>query len=208
MNDLHALFRHSLAGLRTLVLMTLVLGLAYPLAITGIAQVAMPWQANGSLVDAAGRHVTDPKDAVGSALLGQRTDGRNLFAPRPSAAGAGWDPLNSYGSNYGPEDPNLIAAVEKRRAAIARRDGVAPSAVPPDALTASGSGLDPDISRAYAELQVPRVAHANGLTVGEVRRLVDQHTAGRTLGVLGEPRVNVLELNIAVLRAAGASANG
>jgi len=208
MNDLYALFRHSLAGLRTLVLMTLVLGLAYPLAITGIAQVTMPWQANGSLVDAAGRHVTDPKDAVGSALLGQRTDGKTLFEPRPSAAGDGWDPLNTYGSNYGPQDPRLLTAIKDRRADVARREGVAPGAVPADALTASASGLDPDISRAYAELQVPRVARANGLTDEEVRRLVDQHTSGRTLGVLGEPRVNVLELNIAVLSAAGASANG
>lgn len=208
MNDLYALFRHGLAGLRTLVLLTLVLGLAYPLAITGIAQVAMPWQANGSLVDASGNHVTDPEDAVGSALLGQRTDGKSLFVPRPSAAGDGWDPLNTYGSNYGPQDPRLLTAIKDRRAVIARREGVAPGTVPADALTASASGLDPDISRAYAELQVARVAKANDLSVDEVRRMVDQNTSGRTLGVLGEPRVNVLELNIAVLQAAGASANG
>jgi len=206
MNDLYALFRHSLAGLRALVLMTLVLGLAYPLAITEIAQVAMPWQANGSLLDASGDHVTDPKDAVGSALLGQRTDGRNLFDPRPSAAGDGWDPLSTAGSNLGPDNRDLVAAIDRRRAAIAGREGVAARAVPPDAVTASASGLDPDISPAYADLQVARVARANGLSVAEVRRLVDQHTSERTLGVLGEPRVNVLELNLAVLRAAGASA--
>lgn len=208
MNDLYALFRHSLAGLRMLVLMTLLLGLAYPLAVTGVAQVALPWQANGSLVDTSGNHVTDAKDAVGSALLGQQTGGKDLFLPRPSAAGEGWDPLNTYGSNLGPENPDLVASINKRRAQIAEREGVAPGAVPPDAVTASGSGLDPDISRAYADLQVPRVAEANGLSVAEVQRLVEDNTSTRTLGVLGEPRVNVLELNIDVLRLAGARAAG
>ena len=208
MNDLYALFRHSLAGLRVLVLLTLLLGLAYPLAVTGVAQVALPWQANGSLVDASGDHVTDAKDAVGSALLGQRTDGKNLFLPRPSAAGDGWDPLNTYGSNLGPENPDLVASIEDRRTEIAEREGVAPGAVPPDAVTASGSGLDPDISKAYADLQVARVAEANGLSVGEVQRLVEDNTSTRTLGVLGEPRVNVLELNIDVLRLADARAAG
>ena len=208
MNDLYALFRHSLAGLRVLVLLTLLLGLAYPLAVTGVAQVALPWQANGSLVDASGDHVTDARDAVGSALLGQRTDGKNLFLPRPSAAGDGWDPLNTYGSNLGPENPDLVASIKDRRTEIAEREGVAPGAVPPDAVTASGSGLDPDISKAYADLQVARVAEANGLSVGEVQRLVEDNTSTRTLGVLGEPRVNVLELNIDVLRLADARAAG
>ncbi|MFC4785742.1 potassium-transporting ATPase subunit KdpC [Nocardioides sp. MAHUQ-72] len=208
MNDLYALFRHSLAGLRALVLMTLVLGLAYPLAVTGVAQVALPWQANGSLVDASGNRVTDAGSAVGSALLGQRTDGTDLFHPRPSAAGDGWDPLNTYGSNLGPESPDLVASIEERRAQVAERDGVAPGAVPPDAVTASGSGLDPDISPAYADQQVARVARANGLSVREVQRLVEDNTSGRTLGFLGEPRVNVLELNIDVLRASSVSAQG
>ena len=198
MNDLYALFRQSLAGLRLLVLMTLVLGLAYPLAVTGAARLAMPWQANGSLVDASGRHVTDPNDAVGSALLGQLVAGPGLFQPRFSAAG--YDPRATGGSNLGPESTVLLGSIRDRRARVAEREGVSPAAVPPDAVTASGSGLDPDISPAYADLQVPRVARAHGLSEEAVRRLVDQHTSGRTLGVLGEPRVDVLRLNIAVLR--------
>ena len=122
-----------------------------------------------------------------------------LFQPRPSAAGDGYDLLSTYGSNYGPESPELIASIKERKAEVAEREGVEESQVPPDAVTASGSGLDPDISVEYAELQVPRVAAANDLTVEQVQALVDEHTSGRTLGVLGEPRVNVLLLNIAVL---------
>ncbi|KQW53779.1 potassium transporter KtrA [Nocardioides sp. Root1257] len=199
MKDLYALFRHSLAGLRVLVAATLLVGVAYPLAVYGVAAVAAPWQSHGSLVTATGAHTTDADDAVGSALLGQLTDDDRLFYNRPSAAGDGYDPLNSYGSNYGPESPDLIAAIKERKAEIAEREGVDPADVPPDAVTASGSGLDPDISEAYADLQVPRVAAATGLTEDAVRRLVAEHTSGRTWGVLGEPRVNVLELNIAVL---------
>jgi K+-transporting ATPase ATPase C chain len=110
--------------------------------------------------------------------------------------------LATYGSNLGPEAPALIKAIKQRKAEIAEREGVPESAVPPDAVTASGSGLDPDISVAYAELQVPRVARATGLSEAAVRQLVDEHTAGRTWGVLGEPHVNVLELDIAVQQAA------
>ena len=110
--------------------------------------------------------------------------------------------LSSYGSNYGPEEPALIKAIKERKAEIAEREGVSESDVPPDAVTASGSGLDPDISVAYADLQVPRVAAANGLSEDEVRDLVDDNTSGRTWGVLGEPHVNVLMLNIAVREAA------
>ncbi|GAA1764912.1 potassium-transporting ATPase subunit C [Nocardioides hankookensis] len=199
MKDLYALFRHSLAGLRVLVAATLLLGVAYPFAVYGVAAVAAPWQSHGSLVTATGAHTTDPDDAVGSTLLGQTADDDRLFYNRPSAAGEGYDPLNSYGSNLGPESPELVAAIQERQAEIAEREGVDPADVPPDAVTASGSGLDPDISEAYAALQVPRVAEATGLTEDAVRRLVAEHTSGRTWGVLGEPRVNVLELNIAVL---------
>ena len=205
MKDLYALLRQSLAGLGVLVLLTLLVGVAYPLAITGVSAVAMPWHANGSLVDASGRHVDSVDDAVGSALLGQLVDDDGLFQPRPSAAGDGYDPLNSYGSNLGPESPELVASINERRAEIARREGVAPGAVPPDAVTASGSGLDPDISPAYADLQVPRVARANGLSEKQVRRAVDDNTSERTLGILGEPHVNVLELNLDVRRLAGHS---
>ncbi len=198
MNDLYALFRQSLAGLRMLIVATLILGLAYPLAVTGIAAVAAPWKANGSLVTATGAHTNDAADAVGSQLLGQLVDDPGLFEPRPSAAGDGYDTLSTYGSNYGPEDPNLISAIKQRQADIADREGVPVSEIPPDAVTASGSGLDPHISVEYAELQVPRVAAANSLAEAEVRRLVDDNTTGRALGVLGEPAVNVLMLNIAV----------
>jgi K+-transporting ATPase ATPase C chain len=201
MKDLFQLARHSVAGLLTLLLLTVVLGLGYPLAVTGIAAVAMPWQANGSLVDTSGQHTTDPSRAVGSALLGQASDPAALFVPRPSAAGDGYDPLASAGSNLGPDNEDLVATIRERRAAIARREGVDPAAVPADAVTASASGLDPDISPAYAALQVPRVARANGLSEQGVRDLVAEHTDGRTLGVLGEPRVDVLLLNLAVRNA-------
>lgn len=204
MNDLHGLYRQSLAGLRVLLLVTLVCGIAYPLAVTGIAQVAFPWQADGSLVTADGGRTTDARDAVGSALLGQAAPA-DLFQPRPSVAGDGYDPLASGGSNWGPEAPALVAAIRERRAAVAAREGVPVGEVPPDAVTASGSGLDPHISPAYADLQVPRVAAATGLPEAAVRALVDDHTEGRSLGVLGEPRVNVLELNLAVLQAARAA---
>jgi len=205
MKDLYALFRQSLAGLRLLLAATLVLGVAYPLVVFGVAAVAAPWKSHGSLVTATGAHTTDPGQAVGSALIGQLVDDPALFQPRPSAAGDGYDLLSTYGSNYGPESPDLIAAIKERKAEIAEREGVSPSAVPPDALTASGSGLDPDISVEYAELQVPRVAKATGLTEDQVRDLVDDNTSGRTLGVLGEPRVNVLLLNLAVRALAGGS---
>jgi K+-transporting ATPase ATPase C chain len=203
MKDIYRLFRFSLAGLRVLVAATLVLGVAYPFAVFGIGRLVAPWQADGSLVTASGDHTTDPTRAVGSAILGQVVDDPALFQNRPSAAGDGYDPLSTSGSNWGPEAPELVRDIEDRRAAIAAREGVDPGEVPPDAVTASSSGLDPDISVAYAELQVPRVAAANGLAEDRVRRLVEEHTSGRTWGVLGEPRVNVLELNIDVRRLAG-----
>jgi len=200
MKDLLALTRHALAGLRVMIVLTVVLGLAYPLVLTGIAQVALPWRANGSLVTATGAHTTDPGQAVGSTLVGQVSDAPGLFVGRPSVNDN--DMLATGGSNLGPESPDLLAAIEQRRAEVAAREGVAGSAVPPDALTASASGLDPDISPAYAALQVPRVARETGLSEAEVSRLVRDHTAGRGLGVLGEPRVNVLLLNLAVRAAA------
>lgn len=204
MNDLTMLWRTGLAGLRVLVVATVLLGLGYPLLVTGLAQAGLGWRADGSLLTAQGGHTREASQAVGSALLGQpAADG--LFAPRPSAAGDGYDPLASAGSNLGPNSPDLVAAIEERRAEIAAREGVAPARVPADAVTASGSGLDPDISPAYARLQVARVARAQGLSPDLVRRLVDEHTAGRALGVLGEAHVNVLRLNLAVLREAARS---
>lgn len=205
MKDLYALFRHSLAGLRVLIAATLLLGLAYPLLVTGVAQLTMRWRADGSLVTATGAHTTDPAYAVGSALIGQLNrgaDASRLFYPRPSAAGAGYDTTASYGTNYGPNDPRLLRSIRRLQHRIASREGVPVTAVPPDAVTSSGSGLDPDISPAYAALQVPRVARENGLSVPTVQALVDQNTSGRTWGVLGAPHVNVLLLNIAVRQAA------
>jgi K+-transporting ATPase ATPase C chain len=184
-------------ALRALVIFTVVLGLGYPLVVLGVGQLLLPAQANGSLVRVDGA-------VVGSSLLGQSftdADGDPLpewFQPRPSAAGDGYDAAASSGSNYGPENPDLIAAIEERRAAIAEFDGVDPQEVPADALTASGSGLDPHISPAYARLQVARVAEARGLDETAVRDLVERHIQGRDLGYLGEPTVNVLELNVAL----------
>ena len=190
--------RQFWAGLRVLLVLTVLLGVAYPLAVTGVSQLLFRWQAQGSLVDASGERVTDADEAVGSLLIGQSFDGPQWFHPRPSAAGDGYDTLASAGSNLGPLNPDLVATIEERRAAVADEEGVAPTDVPADALTASASGLDPDISPAYAELQVARVAAERGLDEQEVRTLVDQTTVGRDLGVLGEPRVNVLRLNLAL----------
>ncbi|SEE42677.1 potassium-transporting ATPase subunit KdpC [Jiangella alba] len=188
---LTGLLRQSWAGLRVLVLFTVILGVAYPLAVTGVAQVAFGDQAGGS-------QVTHDGEVVGSSLIGQPFDGEQWFHPRPSAAGDGYDTLASGGSNLGPESAELLATVEERRAAVAEENGVDPADVPPDAVTASGSGLDPHISPAYAEIQVDRVAEARGLDPAEVRELVDDHTQGRVLGFLGGERVNVLELNLAL----------
>ncbi|MFC8922532.1 potassium-transporting ATPase subunit KdpC [Cellulosimicrobium sp. NPDC057127] len=205
------LTRHALAGLRVLLLMTLLLGGLYPLAVLAVGQVAVPWQANGSLVRSDGTRATSVDDAgadgapvVGSALVGQSfgepgTDPQ-WFHGRPSPAGEGYDTLASGGSNLGPSSPELVGTIEERRAAVAAADGVDPASVPPDALTASASGLDPHVSPAYADQQVARVAEARGLDVTQVRALVEQESAGRVLGVLGDPRVNVLALNLAIER--------
>jgi potassium-transporting ATPase KdpC subunit len=184
--------RQTLAGLRVLLALTVVFGLAYPLLMTGVGQVVFHGQANGSLVRLQGKD-------VGSSLIGQEFTGDQWFHPRSSAGG--YDALASGGSNLGPNSPDLTKAVDAARAAIAKEDGVVPADVPPDAVTSSGSGLDPDISPAYADIQVARVAQARGLGVDRVQQLVDDHTQSRNLGFLGEPRVNVLELNLALAHA-------
>jgi K+-transporting ATPase ATPase C chain len=196
--DTRATVRTTGVALRAMLVFTLVLGVGYTLLITGIGQLALPWQSNGSLVQDAGG------ETVGSALLGQSfTDASGAALPgyfqsRPSAAGDGYDGGASSGSNLGPENTDLIAAIEDRQAAIAEVDGVPVGTIPADAVTASGSGLDPHISPAYAALQIPRIAAERGLTEAEVGALVAQHTEGRDLGFLGEPRVNVLTLNLAL----------
>lgn len=182
--------RQSVAGLRVLLVLTVVLGLAYPLAVHAVGRL-VPDRADGSLVRVDGV-------VVGSRLLGQPFAGDRWFLPRPSAAGDGYDPLASGASNLGPENPDLLATVQERRREVAAREGVPPDAVPADAVTASGSGLDPHVSPAYAELQVARVAGARDLDPADVRALVEDATEGRTLGVLGEVRVNVVEVNAAL----------
>ncbi|WDZ93193.1 potassium-transporting ATPase subunit KdpC [Nocardiopsis sp. HUAS JQ3] len=200
MSSTRAILRQFGAALRAVLVLTLVLGLAYPLAVTLLAQTLMPDRADGSLLRAPDGTV------VGSALIGQSftgADGRPLpewFQSRPSAAGDGHDAGASGGSNLGPENPELVAAVEERREEVAAFEGVDPDRVPADALTASASGLDPHISPGYALLQVPRVARERGLPEGELRALVGRSIEGRDLGFLGEERVNVLELNIALDR--------
>lgn len=191
--------RQTWTAVRALLIFSCVLGVGYPLVVTGIGQLAFGNNANGQLLRVDG-------DVVGSALIGQSftdADGSALpewFQSRPSAAGDGYDGGASSGSNYGPENEELIAAIGDRQSAIEGLDHVAASDIPADAVTASGSGLDPHISPEYALLQVPRVAAARDLDEGAVRDLVTSMIRGRDLGYLGEPTVNVLQLNIALAK--------
>jgi K+-transporting ATPase ATPase C chain len=190
------------AGLRALLVLTLVTGVIYPLVVTGIAQGLFPGKANGSEIRADGR-------VVGSSLIGQQGYSLDYFQPRP-ANGLGENSVNtqyklilSGATNLSADSDKLVKSVAEAKAKVVKENStpghkVTPSQVPADAVTSSGSGLDPDISPSYADLQVRRVAERNGLPVDRVRKLVDDHTEGRTLGFIGEPRVNVLELNIAL----------
>ena len=184
--------RQSLAALRLLLVLTVILGIAYPVVVWGAGQ------AFGDRAD--GQPLRDNGQVVGSRLLGQDFEGEQWFHSRPSAND--YDTLATAPSNLGPSNEELLDLIAERRASVAEMESADEPAVPPDAVTASGSGVDPHISPAYAELQARRVAGANGLTLATVRRLVDDHTTGRSLGFLGEPGVNVLELNLAVQRAA------
>ncbi len=187
--------RQLLPALLAFVLFTLAVGILYPLAITGLTQLGFSSRANGSLVSRDG--VT-----VGSRLIGQAFTSPGYFHPRPSAAGDGYDATASAASNLGPTNPALVEDVSSRIAAYRGENGLAPGVpVPIEAVTSSASGLDPHISPADAEIQATRVSEARDLPLAQVLELVKQYTDGRSLGFLGEPGVNVLELNLALDRA-------
>jgi K+-transporting ATPase ATPase C chain len=166
---------------------TVIFGLLYPLGITALAQVFFRDRANGQLIEKNGK-------LVGSKIIGQTFTGPGYFHSRPSSAGTGYDPTSSGGSNLAPTNKNLIERVKGDAQKLHEENPPAP--IPVDLVTTSGSGLDPDISPAAAEFQIPRVAHSRGVKEDVVRALVQKHSSGRDLGVLGEPRVNVLELNL------------
>lgn len=183
------MLRYLGASVRVLLVMTVILGVAYPLTVWAVGQVAFHNKANGSMLEKDG-------SVVGSSLIGQMFEGPEWFHSRPSAAD--YDAMASGASNLAPSSDKLLAQVDKRRVKVSIENNVEPGDVPPDAVTASGSGLDPFISPEYARLQVSRVADTRGLDPAAVSTLVEEHTQGRTLGFLGEARVNVLELNLAV----------
>jgi K+-transporting ATPase ATPase C chain len=203
MNRLPSFVQQHLAALRGLLVFTVITGIIYPLALLGLAQGAFNHQANGSLVSLHGR-------VIGSSLLCQEfTDAKGnplpqYFQPRPSAATSGastdhgCDPLFSAASNLGPTNPKLIALIRQRQQAISAFDHVPISKIPSDAVTASGSGLDPDISQANAAIQVERIAAARHISPAQVTALVKQYTTARSIGFLGQPVVNVLLLNRAL----------
>ena len=184
------MLNHIRPAVVMIALFTGVLGVAYPFAVTGVAQTVFSEQADGSLVrDKAGK-------VVGSALVGQTFAEPVYLHPRPSAAGDGYDASSSSGANLGPLNPDLIARVKTDADALRAETGAA--VIPADAVTTSASGLDPHISPAYAKLQAARIAQARGVAVEEVSKVIEQHVEGRTFGVLGQPRVNVLLTNMAL----------
>lgn len=189
---MRAFIRQLRPALLAIVVFTVLLGVVYPMVATAIGQVAFGDEADGSLIHRDGV-------VVGSELIGQTFVAPEYFHSRPSAAGDGYDGAASSGSNLGPLNPDLLASIADRVAAYREENGLSDDvAVPVDAVTSSGSGLDPHISVANARLQAPRVADARGLSLDVVLALVDEHTDGRSLGVLGEPGVNVVLLNLAL----------
>ncbi len=190
--------RTFITALVATAVLTVLTGIIYPLAVFGIAQTIFPRQAGGSIIVASNK-------VVGSSLIGQNFSSPKYFQSRPSAAGdKGYDASNSGGSNLGPTNKALIDAVKLRlKNLVESNPGIDPRQVPIDLVTASGSGLDPEISPAAADLQVARVAHARGLSEDQVRQLIADNTRPRSAGIFGEPGVNVLLLNLALDRAAG-----
>ena len=185
------MIRHLGTSLRVTIVSVVFLGLIYPLAMTGIAQALFPRQANGSLVRVNGK-------VVGSAIIGQLWTKPQYFHGRPSAAGKGYDPTSTGGTNLGPTSKKLIVATKATIAALQTENPGAIGPPPMDLVTSSASGIDPDISPEAAYWQAPRVANARGTSVSAVNALVAQHVQGRAFGFLGEPHVNVLELNLAL----------
>jgi potassium-transporting ATPase KdpC subunit len=188
--------RMAWAALRMLLVLTVVTGVVYPLVVTGIGQALFHGKANGSIVKVDGKE-------VGSKLIGQSWNIKGTdkpdpkwFQPRPS--NSNYDPLATGSSQLSASNPKLVKMVEAAKKQVAAFNGVPESKVPADAVTGSASAIDPDISPAYADIQVKRVAEAHGLSAAQVQKLVDDHTTGRALGFMGEPRVNVLELNLAL----------
>ena len=178
---------HLIVAVKFTLITTLLFGLVYPLAVTGLSQLLFPKQANGSLIQKNGQ-------ILGSRLIGQPFTSDKYFHSRPSAAGNGYDPTSSSGSNLGPTNQQLVDRVKQDIAKLQQENpGVA---IPADMVTSSGSGLDPDISPASAEFQIPRIARARGINADALRPLVARHTLKRQWGILGEPRVNVLDLNL------------
>jgi K+-transporting ATPase ATPase C chain len=185
------MFKELRAGILATLVFTVLAGLVYPLVMTGIAQVIFPRQANGSLIERNGK-------VIGSELIGQNFTKAQYFHPRPSAAGNGYDATASSPSNLGPTNPALADRLNKSAAAFRQENPTFKGTIPADAITASGSGLDPDISPANADAQTARVADARGVPTNQVQTLISQYTENRTLGIFGEPRVNVLKLNLAL----------
>jgi potassium-transporting ATPase KdpC subunit len=187
-------FKQLRPAVISVLVFTVVCGLVFPLVITGIAQVIFPHQANGSLIFKNGQ-------VIGSKFIGQNFSKPEYFHPRPSAAGGGYDAANSSGSNLGPTSQKLMDQIRDRVLAYRTENELAESVrIPADAVTASASGLDPQISPANAALQAARVAKTRGVDVAAVHRLIAAHTQGRQLGIFGDPGVNVLELNLALDR--------
>ncbi|AJT41816.1 K(+)-transporting ATPase subunit C [Psychromicrobium lacuslunae] len=190
MNSFSAYLRQFGTALRFLLLATAVLGVIYPLAVWGVGQLAAPSQANGSLVQVAGQ-------PAASSLIAQSPEdglGQKWFHPRPSAVS--WNPLSSSASNLGPNDPKLVEAISQLRQQVAQTESVDATQVPIDAVTASGSGLDPQISLAYAQLQVPRIAQATGVSQTELQGLIKSRTTSGLESLLGQESVNVTLLNL------------
>ncbi len=181
--------KHLIIAVRMTIATTILLGIAYPLVVTGLAQIIFPAKANGQLVYRNG-------EAVGSRIIAQPFTSDKYFHPRPSAAGAGYDAANSGGTNLGPSNRKLIERVQADATRL--HDENPNQLVPVDLLTTSASGLDPDISLAAAEFQIPRVARTRAVSEASIRDLVKSHTMQRDFGLLGEPRVNVLELNLSL----------